>query len=42
MREDLKYGEKANPKTRLVPEDLTFNNSAGDSDENLEPNEKTR
>lgn len=42
MREDLKYGEKANPKTRLVSENLTFNNSAGDSDETLDHLDKIR
>ena len=42
MREDLKYGEKANPKTRLISENLVFNNSAGDSDENLDNGEKIR
>ncbi len=42
MREDLKYGEKANPKTRLVSPNLIFNNSVGDSDENLDNGEKIR
>lgn len=35
MREDLRLGDKHDTHTRFIDENTVFNNSAGDSDENL-------
>ncbi len=42
MREDLRTGEKHSKRVRKVGKKLIFNNSVGDSDENLDNGEKIR